>query len=144
MSETVTPLTYKLSLLHLVEETSHFAGTMDLLSGWHGTDFAQKSGFLALYEASRESISDGLKQIGGLKATIDATDDTPVFEVLLTDWGGRDPDDPSKHLWIGVPLQNNTENRHALRGSNGHLIGIQLGPEAIAEIREKLLTDIEF
>jgi hypothetical protein len=128
MSENSSQLNFKFALLHLIEETDEFARKIVLLQRWHGPEFAQKSGFAALYDASRDSINGGLQRIGGLEATIDATDVMPELQIKLIEWRGKHPDESDRYQWLGM---------YAARFP----LEVTLGPEAIQEMREKLLVE---
>jgi hypothetical protein len=128
MSEKGPQLGIKFALLNLIEETDKFARAIEKLQTWHGPEFAKKSGFAKLYDDSCESINEGLRQIGGLDATVDATDTTPELLIKLVEWRGKHPDEPDRYKWLGV---------YAARMQ----VEVTLGPEAIQEMREKLLIE---
>ena len=128
MSEQASRTDFKFALLNLIEETEIFASYADKLQSW-GPNFTRAAEFDTLYNASCKSINDGLRDIGGFDATIDASDTTPELHVKLVEWHGKHPVEPDKYRWLGM------------LGAARVPLEVTLGREAVEELRQKLLLE---
>jgi hypothetical protein len=121
----------KLSLLNFIEETDQFALRIAMLEKWHGRAYVVELGFVATLEVDKAYINENLKYFGGIKHTFTEGAGAPEIDITLTDWLGRDPEQPGKYKWVGVA---------AARGGGEFTFDTSV----IEEMRQKLRVDTEF
>jgi hypothetical protein len=118
--------TETLELLELIEKTDRIPEQFERVARKLGPYFTLATAYVEKYEANRIFINERIAQLGGLWMPIDAANGVPAHIVQVGAWEGRDPDDPSMHSWqiYGGPDMGQ----------------VALHPDAIDEIRQKLLT----
>jgi hypothetical protein len=128
MGELTPQLSAKLSLVRFIKQTAQFERFGQQV-GWFQPMCEQPNKYQRERDISRHLINAGIRQLGGLAATIDATSTEPAQQVMLQEWHGADPVNSRLHHWC-------------ISGESGRGMTI-LPPEILDEIHDNLLVDFD-